>query len=104
MKTISAILMATTLFAIPTMADSHGGVAASNAQMKAVTEYALNNGGSLDRVLKIEKKLGTDLFVISYGNMSSRTDKESISSRETVEAIVNQDETIEYSVTIKHVK
>jgi hypothetical protein len=102
MKNMITILSLVMVFASQAMAESHGGVRVSNAQMKAVSKYALDGGGDLYRVLKIQKK-NDGLFTISYGGMDSNGN-EKVSDEEVVKAAVTYDGSIDVKVKVEHVR
>lgn len=70
-------------------AETHGGVMRSNAQFQAVTKFALDEGGDLDRVFMIKKRIDclTDIgaiYEIQYGGQNSQTGKESYHEKKLV--------------------
>jgi hypothetical protein len=72
-------------------ADSHGGVAISNALFKGVTNYALDEGGDLERVLSVKKILNTNQFEITYGGVDTMG-RESNKYKVKVKASIKPDE------------
>ena len=73
MKTVITVL-AFLVLCNTALAESHGGVMRSNAGFEAVTKYALEEGGSLSRVLSIQKSYKSqcakgDVYKITWGGM-----------------------------------
>lgn len=76
-------------------AESHGGVLLSNALLKAVTNYAIERGGSLERVISVKKIINKDTvenFEIAFGSQDSMTGKESIHYKLKVNATILPDD------------
>lgn len=64
-------------------ADSHGGVETSNNQFATAVKFALNEGGTLARVISVKKRIDCNAdtsaayFEVVYGSRSSQTGQES---------------------------
>ncbi len=76
-----------------TFAETHGGVMISNSLLRGVTNYALEQGGDLSRVLSVKKIVNTDKFEIVFGGQDSKTGKENVEYKLKVKANIKPDET-----------
>ncbi len=93
MKTL--LLTSLLLISSTSFAETHGGVLLSNALFKAVTNYAIESGGSLERVLSVKKILNKETvenFEIAFGGQDSMTGKESVHYKLKVNATILPDE------------
>ena len=92
MKNILLVLMSLVFVNIATAkprkadrkpAETHGGVAISNAQYEKAVNYALSEAGTILRVISVVKRIDCSrpagsVFEIRYGSMNSQSGKESI--------------------------
>lgn len=75
MNSFYVTLVLTLMLAPLTYAETHGGVLRSNSAFTAVANYAVQEGGSLSRVMGISKLYRVpchyDIYAITWGGMDA---------------------------------